>query len=265
MSTAEVRPRISVLFLNVQERRFVSDLGLPPYREWIAAVMRVPSSDVTVINVADGEPLPDTIEASAVIGGGSVHSAYEDLPWIRQAKQFFLQTQRQGIPQLHICWSHQAMAEAAGGTVTPGHDGRRFGVERLHLTGRGRADPLFRGLPDSFEIFTSHMDTIRDVPVTDQLGQPITELAYSDGYRFEALRYGQTCWTIQAHPELTSDIVAAYGAYRRANLIEEGFIGPDNEDFEEFLLNVKLRNDEIIHNSQRLLANWSQFVISSET
>jgi GMP synthase (glutamine-hydrolysing) len=253
------------LFVNVQERQLITDLGLPPYRDWIAAVMRLPAGDVKVINLADGEPLPDTIEAQAVIGGGSVHSANEDLAWIRRAKQFFLQAQRQRIPQLHICWSHQAMASAVGGAVAAGQGGRRFGIERLTLTTAGRTDPMFHDLPDSFDLFTSHVDTIHRLPPADHQGRPITELAYSDGYRFEALSYGETCRTIQAHPELTSDIVAAFASLRHADLVNEGLIGPGEDEYQEFLLRMKSRNDEIILNSHRLMENWRRFIVPQES
>ncbi|WP_158566895.1 type 1 glutamine amidotransferase [Actinomadura craniellae] len=247
-----VRERVRILFVNTQEVAPIAGLGLAPYRQWIAEVTGTPADRVEVVNVADGDPLPATVEAHGVIGGGSGHSAFEDLPWIGRTKDFFRAVQRAGVPELHICWSHQAKAEAHGGRAAPGEAGRRFGIERLRLTAAGRHDPLFRDLPDEFEVFTSHVDVVTALPRDPA---PV-ELARSDTYPYEALAYGPTARTIQAHPELTSPITAALADSRRDRLVREGLVGPADADYAEFLDELHRQDKQIRETGRQLFDNW---------
>ncbi|HTJ38679.1 MAG TPA: hypothetical protein VL738_36075 [Dactylosporangium sp.] len=256
-----VRQRCRLLFLNMQEQDPIRDMGLTPYRDWIAEVTRLDPDQIQVVHVADGEPLPATIEAHGIIGGGSGHSSYEELPWIRRVKQYLTEAQRLGVPELHICWSHQAKAETAGAVCKVGHKGRRFGIEQLTLTPAGRRDPLFHGLPDSFDVFTSHVDTVYDVPASSPLG-PVTELAYGEVYRNESLAIGPTARTLQVHPELTSGIAAALARVRRPQLVAEGHLGPSEADYAAFLEELDWADLEIRARMRMLLDNWLRYYVA---
>ncbi|WP_426505320.1 type 1 glutamine amidotransferase [Dactylosporangium sp. McL0621] len=255
-----VRQRCRLLFLNTQEQAPVREMGLTPYRDWIAEVTRLDADQIHCVNVADGEALPDTIEAHAIIGGGSGHSSYEELPWIRRVKEFLAAAQRKGVPELHICWSHQAKAEVAGAISKTGHQGRRFGIETLTLTPAGRLDPLFRGLPDAFDVFTSHVDAVYDVPASSEFG-PVAELAYGV-YRNEALAIGATARTLQIHPEMTSGIAAALAQVRRKQLIAEGHLGPSEADYAAFLESLDWADRDIRARMRTLLDNWLRYYVA---
>ncbi|GAA3451845.1 hypothetical protein GCM10018962_36780 [Dactylosporangium matsuzakiense] len=254
-----VRQRCRLLFLNMQEQGPLREMGLTPYRDWIAEVTRLDPDQIHCINVADGEALPDTIEAHGVIGSGSGHSSYEELPWIRRTKEFLAAVQRRGVPELHICWSHQAKAEVVGAISKVGHQGRRFGIDRLKLTPAGRQDPLFRGLPDEFDTFTSHVDVVYDVPAVSEFG-PVTELAHG-AYRNEALAIGATARTLQFHPEMTSGVVAALAKVRRKQLIAEGQLGPSDADYAAFLESLDWADAGIRARMRTLLDNWLRYYV----
>lgn len=256
----QIRQRCRLLFLNMQEQEPLRRMGLSPYRDWIAEVTRLHPDQIQLVNVADGEALPATVEAHAIIGGGSGHSSYEELPWIRRVKQYLAQAQRDGVPELHICWSHQAKAETAGAVSKVGHLGRRFGIERLTLTPAGRRDPLFRDLPDSFDVFTSHVDAVYDLPAASPLG-PVTELAYGAVYRNEALAIG-TARTLQVHPEMTARIAAALARARRPQLIAEGHLGPADADYAAFLATLQRADDAIRARMRILLGNWLRYYVA---
>lgn len=253
-----LRDRIRLLFVNTQERALLTALGLTSYPQWIAEATGLDPTQIVTVDVADGQPLPDTIEADAVIGGGSGHSAYEHLPWITRTKEFFRAAAAAGVPELHICWSHQARAESIGGRAAIGGHGRRFGVDTVRLTPAGRLDPLFTGLPDEFDLFTSHVDVVDQLPARATEGA-VVELAYSRVYRNEALAIGPTVRTIQAHPEVTATIVAALARSRRAALVREGWIGPDDADLDAFTATLYAREAQIVATSRRLLANWLRY------
>lgn|GEM_PF-481242 len=253
-----VRDRIRLLFVNTQERALLTAIGLTSYPQWIAAATGLDPAQIITIDVADGQPLPDTIEADAVIGGGSGHSAYEKLPWITRTKEFFRAAAAAGVPELHICWSHQARAESVGGRAAIGGHGRRFGIDTVRLTPAGRRDPLFTGLPDEFDLFTSHADVVEQVPARAAEGA-VVELAYSRVYRNEALAIGPTVRTIQAHPEITASIISALARSRRGALVREGWIGPDDADLDAFTATLYAREAQIVATSRRLMANWLRY------
>lgn len=250
-----IRQRVRLLFVNTQERAALTALGMTPYTQWIAEATGLDADQIVTVDVADGQPLPGTIDADAIIGGGSGHSAYETLPWIARVKEFYRAAARAGIPELHICWSHQARAESIGGRTAIGGHGRRFGVDTVRLTPAGRLDPLFAGLPDEFDLFTSHVDVVDQLPAQSVEGQ-VVELAYSRVYRNEALAIGPTVRTIQAHPEITATIVAALAHSRRGALVREGRIGPADADLDGLIADLYAREAQIVATSRRLVRNW---------
>jgi GMP synthase (glutamine-hydrolysing) len=250
----DIKERIRLLFINAQEVDSITVLGLTPYHHWISSVTQLPHEQIEVVHVADGARLPTTTEASGIIGGGSIHAAFEDHSWIRHTREFLIAAAQRGIPELHFCWSHQLKALAEGGDVARGPDGRRFGVERLQLTPAGLRDPLFAGLPAEFDVYTSHTDVITALPAT-RSEQPV-ELARGSVYRYEALAYGPATRTLQVHPELTAETMVSLAQARRAQLIREKIIGPSAEDFESFIRELQAQNEKVRQNSLKLVENW---------
>ena len=65
-----------------------------------------------------------------------------------------------GVPTLGICYGHQAMAQALGGTVS--HSGiKEYGATALRVTDPG---VLFAGLPEAQQVWMSHGDTVSEAP-----------------------------------------------------------------------------------------------------
>ena len=249
-----IREKVRLLFVNAQESRLSSALQIPPYRRWIESVAQISEFQLEVIDVADGATLPAVTDVHGIIGGGSEHAAFEGLPWMRDIMEFFLAAQERGIPQLHFCWSHQAHAIGSGGRVTRGDRGRRFGVEKLVLTPEGRRDPLFVGMADVFEMFTSHTDVVTTLP--NRPGVRPVELAHSNLYRNEALSFGASTRTVQVHPEMTSEFLVKLAAMRRQQLVDEGYIGRSDDDYESFVLSMMDADRRIRVNALRMVDNW---------
>lgn len=250
----KVRENIRLLFVNAQEGRLSSTLQIPPYRQWIESVAQVSKSQLEVIDVADGDELPSSVDIHGIIGGGSEHAAFEGLPWMRNIMDFFLAAQKKGIPQLHFCWSHQAHAIGSGGRVERGDRGRRFGIEKLTLTPEGRRDPLFFDMPSTFEMFTSHTDVVTALP--DLSGSHSVELAYSSSYRNEALSFGASTRSVQVHPEMTSEFLIKLAGARRQQLVAERYIGPSEGDFEAFTADLREADERIRANALKMVGNW---------
>ncbi|WP_439817959.1 glutamine-hydrolyzing GMP synthase [Zavarzinia sp. CC-PAN008] len=69
-----------------------------------------------------------------------------------------------GVPVLGICYGEQAMCDALGGAVEPGHTGGEFGRAHVEVIGQSR---LFEGvwsLGQSAEVWMSHGDRVTAIP-----------------------------------------------------------------------------------------------------
>lgn len=82
---------------------------------------------------------------SGIIIGGSSHAVYEKLPWMARLQEFIKAMVYQQKPTLGVCFGHQIVAAALGGTVEKGAEGREFGPTQVMLTPEGQADVELHG------------------------------------------------------------------------------------------------------------------------
>jgi len=118
------------------------------------------------------------------------------------------------MPIIGFCFGHQQIAQHYGGSVI--HGAQEWGHADLHTV---IDHPLFKGLPETHQVWMSHFDTVSAV------GEDFEELGYStlgDGsseHRFAAIvsdkhrRYG-----FQYHPEVDD---TTYGDQMIANFLFE--------------------------------------------
>lgn len=90
----------------------------------------------------------------------------------------------------------------------------------VHATTAGRADPLFRGLPDTFDAIVGHNESIARPPAT------WTVLASSASCPVQAVRVGANVYATQFHPELAADTVAE----RARGYADHGYFAPGRLD-----------------------------------
>jgi GMP synthase (glutamine-hydrolysing) len=160
------------------------------------------------------EAPPDPCAAAAfVITGSSANVPNRD-DWILRAEHWLREVFRAGTPTLGICFGHQILAQALGGDVRQNPRGREIGtisVERLV------EDPIFEGLPASFEANATHVDSVSIVP------EGAVRLARSSLEDHQALRFSSTCYGVQFHPEIDAHVMRGYLEARRDVLRPEGF------------------------------------------
>jgi GMP synthase (glutamine-hydrolysing) len=119
-----------------------------------------------------------------------------------------------GTPTFGICFGHQLLAQALGGEVQKNPRGREIGTVRIERTA---AAPIFADLPERFEAQVTHVDSVVRLP-------PGAEpLARSDREDYHAIRFTETCYGVQFHPEMDADVMRAYVETRREILAAEGF------------------------------------------
>ena len=134
-------------------------------------------------SVVDMEFPDDVHDADGWLISGSKHGAYDDLPFIAPLEAFIRKAYAARVPQVGICFGHQIMAQALGGTVVKwpegwsvGHVDYRFGDETLALN-------------------AWHQDQVTKLPPEAHL------IASSDFCENAAFLYDGPAFSVQPHPE----------------------------------------------------------------
>jgi GMP synthase (glutamine-hydrolysing) len=151
--------------------------------------------EVTVHDARDGVfPAPSAYDGLVVTGSRA--SVYWDEPWIEEARAWGRGAVESATPALGICWGHQLLADAVGGTVGPMGE-----YELGYRTVRHSGDPLFDGVPEAFTVFTTHSDAVTDLP------DDAAVIAEND-YGIQGFRYGDVVG-VQSHPEYDPETAEA--------------------------------------------------------
>ena len=132
--------------------------------------------------------LPDTFAFDAAVVTGSRASVYWDEPWIDSLTEWVSEAHDRGLPILGICFGHQLLAEALGGTV---EDMGEYEIGYREVDGDG---PLFDG---SVTVFTTHSDTVTELP-------PGAEQTADNDYGIHGFRV-ENAFGVQFHPEYDMD------------------------------------------------------------
>jgi len=144
--------------------------------------------------------LPTGFGFDAVVVTGSRSSVYEDEQWIAETREWVRGAIDRDLPCLGVCWGHQLLADALGGTVADMGE-YEIGYRTVERTDRDGSDggesdggdPLFDGLDDAFTVFTTHSDAVVELP------DGATEIAANE-YGNHGFRKGRVVG-VQFHPE----------------------------------------------------------------
>lgn len=151
--------------------------------------------------------LPDGHGFDRVIITGSEFHVYDRQDWVEELQDYVLTAMDRGIPVLGVCYGHQLLADALGGTVeqldVPDQeplDDREMGFNRIWLTDAGKDSILLDGFPSPFWSFTSHSDYVAALPETaiSLARNPYGNHAFHDEQ--------QPAYGIQFHPEYDRDL-----------------------------------------------------------
>lgn len=145
-------------------------------------------ADLAEFDATAGE-FPTDYDYDAVIVTGSRASVYWDEPWIEELLSWLEGSIERGLPHLGVCFGHQALAMAMGGTVEP-MDEFEIGYREIRRTGDSR---LLDGIEATFTAFTTHGDAVTELPPG---ATPIAE----NEYGLHGFERGNVL-TVQFHPE----------------------------------------------------------------
>lgn len=183
---------------------------------WFLAAIDQPPEAVQVVRVFEGEPLPDPGQHLAAIITGSWSMVTDRHPWSEATASWIRQAVALGEPLLGVCYGHQLMAHALGGTVDDHPGGREMGCIDIERLPEGDADPWLSECPPRFKAHLTHLQTVLRLPTGARA------LARSAHDPHQIVRYSPTAVSVQFHPEFTSDIQAACINARGQVLHSEG-------------------------------------------
>jgi GMP synthase-like glutamine amidotransferase len=150
-----------------------------------------PAATFDVVSIPNGDALPDSRELEAVLITGAAAGVYDAFDWIAPLEDFVRAAYVHKTPMVGICFGHQLIAQALGGTV------------RKSEMGWGIGRHVYQVLPDNGVIegeevamACSHQDQVVVAPddaltILSSDFTPHAGLLYANGATL----------TLQAHPE----------------------------------------------------------------
>jgi GMP synthase-like glutamine amidotransferase len=152
------------------------------------------SASFATVRLADGEAPPDPATLEAILLTGSPAGVYDDLDWIAPLERFVRAAYQARIPMVGICFGHQLIAQALGGTVRKSEKGWGIGRHVYDVApGNGAIDG------EKLAIAASHQDQVIEPPagattVLHSAFAPHAGILYANG----------TALSVQPHPEFTT-------------------------------------------------------------
>ncbi|AFK17951.2 type 1 glutamine amidotransferase [Haloferax mediterranei ATCC 33500] len=186
--------------------------------------------------------LPDHFDYDGIVITGSSSSAYWDDEWIQNLVSWVAEADERGLPILGVCFGHQVVAAALGGTVED-MDDYELGYSDVERTTNDDADDLLAGISGQFTVFTSHGDYVSELP-------PGAELLAENGFGVHAFRRDHA-FGVQFHPEYDTETAEAIAR-------EKDFL-PD-EQIQSVLDDITPENYDAACEAKRLFDNFVAYV-----
>jgi len=186
------------------------------FEDWFKPLLAPCGLPLAVVDVAAGQVLPKRLDGlSGAVITGSAAMVSDAQNWSERTARWLTAAHHAGLPLLGVCYGHQLLAHALGGTVGPNPNGRHMGTRRLQWA-VGLNDRLMGRSPIDVDVQVTHLEVVLKPPAAARV------LARLEHDRHAVLYFGQQSWGVQFHPEFDRAIMAEYIIHRRAILDREG-------------------------------------------
>lgn len=177
--------------------RLVLDTEVDPDYRYLAPQIErlLPESQYQLYHDDPIETVPDGVDG--VVISGSTASVYDPdhREWVASQSRLVADCLKRSIPLLGICFGHQLINHALGGTVE--RDRRRATFVEMEVL--AETDRLLGGIPPIVPVLHG------DLVVTT--GDPLEPIARTDYDEHFCTRHPEApVWTVQFHPEFTERV-----------------------------------------------------------
>jgi GMP synthase (glutamine-hydrolysing) len=194
-------------------------------------------ADLAEFVVSQGDFPPD-FDFDGVVVTGSAASAYWDEEWIEETCEWVQEAHERGLPILGVCFGHQLLAMALGGTVED-MDGYEIGYNEVEHDD----SLLFEGIDTQFTVFTTHGDSVTELPRE-------ADLIAENDYGVHGFQIGHA-FGVQFHPEY--DIPTATRVTQSKDFLSE-------ERIESVLSGITDENYAAACEAKQLFQNFTDYV-----
>jgi GMP synthase (glutamine-hydrolysing) len=186
------------------------------FEDWILNGMGVETEEAHIVAVYLGAPLPSHECIRAVLITGSSAMVTDRADWMEHTEQWLREAVKRRISTLGICFGHQLLADALGGTVADNPHGVETGTVELRLDASAASDPLLGKLPDQMTVQACHGQVVKSLP------PGAVRLARTDLDENQSFVIGGHAWGVQFHPEFNGAVVRKYVEHYRTTLLKQG-------------------------------------------
>ena len=196
-------------------------------------------ADLVEYDVTERE-LPDGFAFDACVLTGSRASVYWEEPWIADLEAWVREAVERDVAFLGVCFGHQLLAHALGGTVEP-MDEYEIGYRTVSHDG---ASPLLSDVDEEFTVFTTHSDRVVELP-------PGAEQFAENDYGVHGFRKGDV-FSVQFHPEYDLETAREVTQGKDDQLSEERI--------QQVLDGITAENYDAACEAKRLFQNFTDYV-----
>jgi len=197
----QTKPRIGILKTGHAPDIVLGELG--DYDAMFARLLEGQGFAFDAYDVVDGAFPTGAEAADGWLITGSRHGAYEDHPWIPPLERLVREIRRSERPLVGVCFGHQIVAQALGGTVVKHPDGWRVGATRYEIDGQ------------AYTLNAWHQDQVIEAP------QGVEVVGRAEGCAIAALRGGPRLFTVQPHPEFDRTMMERLIEHRAPGVVPE--------------------------------------------
>lgn len=178
------------------------------------------------IALSTGQPLPDPTTLDAILITGSPAGVYDETPWMTSLMDFIRWGSSERVPQIGVCFGHQAIAHALGAKVAKSDKG--WGIGRHTYQIFSEQSWMGSTPPETFSLGVSHQDQVLSLP------PGAIHVGGNQFCEYAALAYPQhNAISFQGHPEYSPEFSCALYGVRKGGALAIDHVEQAEQSFED--------------------------------